>query len=917
MKRLLYLIIFIGCGVTAHAQYQFQATSLSEALILLDQSSKRYDISFVYDELEDFTVTKTIKKGCSLPEAVREVCGFYPVRVTTKGRDILVECIQKDRTKLSGRLVDADRQPVAYANIVLYDDTLVIGGGVSNEAGDFVIPCGMSQAKVRISCVGFKTIERQMPVADVGTIRMQMDNQFLKNVTISGSMPIVRNESNRLQYIVANDAYAQGLTAYELLHRVPMVSMANGRATILGKGTAHYMMNGRVLDMDDELFQQRLWSMRAEDIERIEVISMPTGKYLTDLGGGYINIVMNRDQSLGWRSDLSMQAGVSDKWSGKTDASVNYASEKFDMAFDVNGNWLTKTEDKEMYHTFSDIYNSCDKNVISHKNKEDKDLGINLMLRYLPRHNLEIGAFASYLLFWPKSDIVGKTITHESVDYSQPTLSSLITKYENDEYGSSESELIYAGNHILNLSTYFDWTLRKPDNKLCFSYNYYQKQDNNTSNVYAKYYGISNTNDFIERKGPLFTETNYTNDSFYRIHSARVDLSMPLSITTIFNAGLSYTNIKNEANTDMSRNSKYFVNSSHNLTDFSHEENIFSGYVSFQHHFSKKINAIAALHFEHTKTKNTWEKTYVDEITDKTNDDNIFPALSLNYRSDHGEQIGAAWSMSITRPNFYDLNPLMVFESGNDISQGNYFLTPSYENRVEVNFSSHWGLYTNIYYTHGKDQIDWITLIHGGISLTIPSNAYKSDKTGLYVNYHHGISKWVNIITEGELFYYDAKSVPFNSLNIDIDDLYNFFSPSYNLYYSPERLQGWGKRFTISGDIFLNLQHSLILNVRYDQWLEDYVGMSKVDAYGYFTFALRYSLLNDRLKLSLTAADPFHQQVKDITTHYYSHFGQNIHTNLHSHYIGLTATCSLGGKKVRQIHHDFDDAEQQRAEKKQ
>ena len=55
MKRLLYLIIFIGCGVTAHAQYQFQATSLSEALILLDQSSKRYDISFVYDELEDFT----------------------------------------------------------------------------------------------------------------------------------------------------------------------------------------------------------------------------------------------------------------------------------------------------------------------------------------------------------------------------------------------------------------------------------------------------------------------------------------------------------------------------------------------------------------------------------------------------------------------------------------------------------------------------------------------------------------------------------------------------------------------------------------------------------------------------------------------------------------------------------------------
>ena len=64
----------------AKAQHQFKGTSLSEALIALDNSSKRYDISFLYDELEDFTVTKNIRKSSSLPEAVREVCGFYPVK---------------------------------------------------------------------------------------------------------------------------------------------------------------------------------------------------------------------------------------------------------------------------------------------------------------------------------------------------------------------------------------------------------------------------------------------------------------------------------------------------------------------------------------------------------------------------------------------------------------------------------------------------------------------------------------------------------------------------------------------------------------------------------------------------------------------------------------------------------------------
>ena len=134
MKRILYLIIFCALSTLAEAQHIFKGTSLSEALIQLDKSSKHYDISFVYDELEDFTVTKTVKRGCSLPDAVREVCGFYPVKVNVKGHDILVECIRKDRTKLMGRLVGPDRQPIAYANITLFSliDSVYIGGGVSN-----------------------------------------------------------------------------------------------------------------------------------------------------------------------------------------------------------------------------------------------------------------------------------------------------------------------------------------------------------------------------------------------------------------------------------------------------------------------------------------------------------------------------------------------------------------------------------------------------------------------------------------------------------------------------------------------------------------------------------------------------------------------------------------------------------------
>jgi outer membrane receptor protein involved in Fe transport len=878
MRRILHLILFCTLSTLAQAQYTFQNTSLSEALITLDNSTKRYDISFVYNELEDFTVSKTIKRGRSLPEAVREVCGFYPVKVSVKGRDILVECIQKDRTKLMGRLIGPDRQPVAYANIVLYNpsDSVLMDGGVSNEAGDFVIPCSATHARVRISCVGFKTIERQMPVANVGTIRMQMENNYLSNITVSGTTPIIRNEADRLQYIVSNDEYAKGLTALELLHRVPMVSLVNGRATILGKGTAHYMINGRVMEMDDEVIHQRLWSMHAEDIERIEVITMPTGRYLTDLGGGYINIVLNCDQNLGWRSDLSVQAGASDKWSARTDASVNYASEKFDMALDINGSWLTKSEDKDVHQSIGYL----DRTYTSYKETEDKDLGANLMLRYLPEKNIEIGVFASYQHLWPKSDILSDIIQSHQL-------------YTDPKYIYSESTLKYAGNHAVNLSTYFDWTLGKPDRKLSFSYNYYLKQDNHESVV------------FSEKRDSFRTHllAMFTNESTYRIHSARLDLFMPLSSATILNAGLSYSNINNKAITVNEELTTYAVESRNILNNNCYEERLLASYLSMQQHFSKKLKAVAALRYEHTRTKSSQQR---DEIKR-----HFYPTISLNYRSDGGGQIGAAWAMSVIRPNFSDLNPLIVYDSYYDRSHGNPFLAPSYENRLEVNYTSKKGLYANFYYIHGKDQIDWLTFFLQDYNSTEPYNYYKSEKTGLYVNFHHPLSNRMNVIAEGDLFYYDAK----RTLCVDpLSSPTAFFS--WDFCGIPEKVHGWGKRFAVSGDMFLNRQHSLLLNARYDQWLDDYIGMSKVDAYGYFTFALRYSLLNDRLKLSLTAVDPFHQHITDKSTLYNGSGIAMIHTHQHSHYLGLTATYSMGGKKVRQIHHEMKDDEIKRANAK-
>ena len=885
MRRFLYLIILWVLGTTAHAQHVFKGTSLSKALIELDQSTKRYDISFVYDELEDFTVTKTVKRGRSIPEAVREVCGFYPVKVSVKGSDILVECIQKDRTKLTGQLVGPDRQPVAYANITLSSpsDTAYIGGGVSNEAGDFVIPCSAAQARVRISCVGFKTIERVMPISDAGTIRMQMENNYLSNITVSGRLPVIRSEADRLQYIVSNDEFARGLSARELLSRVPMVTMAGTQAMILGKGPARFMLNGHITEMGDEAIQQKLWTMRSEDIDRIEVLSIPSGRDMMEMGGGYINIVMRRDQTLGWRGDISTEAGVSDDWSGRANGSVSYASEKFDMTIDAHGGRMTQTTDNLMtYATYDDgtfISNT-------HAKQKDKELAANLTLRYLPTKNLELGGMLSWQTQWPEKVTYGEEYISENVFTSEA---------HQDPKDKTTTK---------SLTAYCDWRLDSKGKQLSLTYSDYKKDDDSKSYVSSDNYhtNTSTTDDYF----PIVKWEDFYSKVDFHIQSARLDLTLPFDFASI-DVGTSYTNIRNQANIDIQQSSTTsYLTYTDRVLDY--QEKTKAAYLSLHQDWGI-FGLKAGLRYEHIE----WEEesvkstSYMITTGQTESKDYWLPSLSLSFKPYEDHQINISWGTSALRPNFYDLNPLRIYKTAFEYSEGNPQLRPSRVSNIELSYFNRHGLYACAYHHHGSDMAVWVTNMsthpsRNNVTHSRPYNDGRINQTGLYLRYQRQLSDHLMATAEGDVFYHDARG--------------SFEQPLY----------GWGKRMAISADWFLNSQHTILLNGRYQHWFSDYRDLIETDSYGYFYFALRYAMLDDRLKLSLVANDPFHQHVTDETIYnskegYYGYeynrdMKQHLsHTNHHSHYIGLTATYTFGGKKVRHIHHNIENTESKRAKK--
>ena len=918
MRHTLLLILTCVIANTSQAQHTFRGATLSEALITLDQSSNHYDISFVYDELEDFTVSKTIKKGRSLPDAVREVCGFYPVRVIVQGRDIFVECIQKDRTKLSGRLVDSDLHPVAYANLTLFHpfDSTYIGGGVSNETGDFVIPCGIKQAKVRISCVGFKTIERIMTISHVGTINMQMENHFLPGITVSGNVPIIRNQTDRLQYIVAHDPFAKGLNVMELLSRVPMVSINGNHATILGKGEASFMLNGRQMLADKETIRQKLWSIRAEDIDRIEVISIPSGRYQTDVSGGYINIVLNRDQTLGWRSDLNGQITNSDDWSERMSASVSYAASTFDVTTEVIIERKTEARDvRTVYHDKTDLVRSD----FLQRESATNDIGANTILHYMPNKKIELGTMLSFHQQRQSNNHTNLVNDYDNLKYSydEKDFACYYEKGLDFTYYFKGGQSPIKPTRTYNLTAYCDWQMDDTGKKLSLTYNYYRKRMIDKTFVES----VDSLSDW--KRVDIISGA----DVKFDIHSAKLDFDLPFNDLNM-KAGIAYTDINTDAGDHNFRNSEF--RRPYNL--YKYDERTASAYLNIEKNLSKTLFFHAGLLCEHTWLKGetglmltrtnsvTMDKDYQAYQDNDYNESysHLLPTIRLNYQLSPTQQLSLNWGMGIHRPNLNDLNPLRVYQTKVDYSEGSPALKPSKTNNLEISYHNKHGLHLTAYHHYHRHQTEWLSSLYMDTSKSIdnqlvtchyqrttPQNAVSYDRTGVNIHYQKPFG-WYDIIFEGDAYYYHSTTT-----GIETSD-YRDISPFDAA--TEKAPHGWGSQFSINANCFLNRSHSLVFNTQYLQVLKQFTGTAEYNNYGYFCFALRYSLLHDRLKLSLCSTDPFKQYVTDIIHRYGSYKVIN-HTNMHAQSFTLLATYSLGGTKVRHNNRNTSNTDLQRTNK--
>ncbi len=298
MNRYITLILALLLTVSTQAQKrisrEYNNVSLSDALNQLAEQQTGYTIYFLYNELEDFRITTTVKNK-HLPEAIQQMIGFYPIRVTTStdedGRKIFVECTHKTDRRLTGTIIDEQGKPVAYANVAILNptDSTLLSGGVSNESGYFAIPYEQTKVLARITYVGYKTIYKICSQPEVGTIRLQPETIRLNGVQVTGERIVSGTENGHLVYNMPMllQLYPAD-NAYDALVSIPGVSEMGGTVMFSGQAVT-LIINGKPTTLNADKVVERLRQMPAAMLAKAEVMPSAPAKY--HVRGMAINIV--------------------------------------------------------------------------------------------------------------------------------------------------------------------------------------------------------------------------------------------------------------------------------------------------------------------------------------------------------------------------------------------------------------------------------------------------------------------------------------------------------------------------------------------------------------------------------------------------------------------------------------------------
>lgn len=274
--RIIIIIVAVINVLMANAEvfsYHFDATLLPKAIQNIVKDHPDLDINFIYNELENYRTSSTVYTENAY-DALRQTIGFNPVTITKIKNTYYVEALQHGRYVYSGKITGTDGEPVVAATVMLLTpkDSTVLTYGMTDDSGNFSIPCDRQEVDAKLSCVGYKTTYKKFHSFSIGTIIMSELPIQLKSVTVEGENASLQSERSIYRPTPRQKNASQ--TAIDLLRylAIPQINVNlvdESVTTLTGSAIAIYI-NGLSASA------QELSGMRTADVKTIEYLDFPS-----------------------------------------------------------------------------------------------------------------------------------------------------------------------------------------------------------------------------------------------------------------------------------------------------------------------------------------------------------------------------------------------------------------------------------------------------------------------------------------------------------------------------------------------------------------------------------------------------------------------------------------------------------------
>ena len=572
----------------------------------------------------------------------------------------------KNKGDWKGKVVDANGEPVPYANVAVLSkvDSSVVCGAVTQDDGTFNIVTSETDGIMMVAMLGYGT--QYLTPVDGMVITLVEDTQMLEGAAVTAVMPVTKLTAEGLQTNVRGSVLENVGTANDVLSRTPGLITTQNGLEVIGKGSPLVYINGRKVTDSAELAR-----LQSNEIQSIEVITNPGAQYDATVRA-VVRIKTIKRQGDGFGLNFSAydaqslrRADFNDQY---TNLNLNYRRGGVDIFAGINydNSHAFQFSDAEKATTTSPIYKD---NASIEGIGNTKSLGGNAGVNWQIADNHFLGGKVE----WGRNlNVSDYTIINDKVTRDGELVDDITTRTE-DSFGK-------IAPYNIGTNLYYNGTV---GGKLNIDFN-------------ADYFtNVSTTDSHSIETSTMTNNANVStsSESNNKMYATKLVLTYPVLIGQL--------QLGTEETFTRSTDKYTLTGIPVPASDASVKEDNIAGFASYAMYIPKVGQLSAGVRYEHVNYNYVDALAHQNDIIRSYN--NWFPTVS--YANAFGPvQVLLNYSAKTRRPDFSMLSSAIRYNSRYLWQSGNAALQPQIMN--DMSLTAVWKFFTlGATYTHVDKRI--------------------------------------------------------------------------------------------------------------------------------------------------------------------------------------------------------------------